>query len=757
MLKEVKILLVEDESIKAMDIKGTLESFGHEVPYVASSGEEVIEKALDIKPDLIFMGIVLKGDTDSIELASQIKELNIPVIFLTTHFEGSETPNRKVTEPYGYIVKPYHPADLKNTIDLAIKKNDLDLKLKESEDRYRSILENIQDAYIRADKEGNITMASPSASRMYRFDSPQEMIGISTLKLYKNPETRHSIMEELEKQTKVDDYESIALRKDGTLFWVSLNVQFHYDNQGQIQGTEAFIRDITGRKKSEAELKRLLDIIEKEKNRLSALINSISDEIWFADTNKKYTLANPSALKEFSIISDEVDLEQLGMSVEQLAMSSEVYGQDGSPRPVDDAPPLRALKGELIRNQGEIVRTPATNELRYRQVSASPVKDENGNILGSVSVVRDITEEKRVEDSLRESEERLRLAQIRGNVGVWDWNTVTDELSFTPELEQLYGLNPGTIKTYENWRQLTHPQDIEKVEVERDHNIAKNEPFDLEFRIFHSSGDIRWLSAKGGAIYNQEGDVVRVLGINSDVTHRKLAEEELAKSNAELKHFAYVASHDLREPLRMITSFLQLLQRRYNDELDQDANEFIGFAVDGAKRLDQMINDLLEYSRLTRKKVDFSPMNGEKVLDKALINLKVSIEESNAIITHDPLPTINGDDKLMVQLFQNLIGNAIKYRSHETPQIHISAIKEKNQYLFSLEDNGIGIDPEHLTRIFTIFQRLHGREEYEGTGIGLSIAEKIVQQHGGKIWAESRPGKGSTFYFTIPETKKRIT
>ena len=226
--------------------------------------------------------------------------------------------------------------------------------------------------------------------------------------------------------------------------------------------------------------------------------------------------------------------------------------------------------------------------------------------------------------------------------------------------------------------------------------------------------------------------------------------KELAKSNKELEQFAYITSHDLREPLRMITSFLQLLEKRYKDQLDQDANEFIEFAVDGAKRLDAMTNDLLQYSKITSEKREIKPVNFEHVLEHALTNLKVQIEENNAIITHDPLPTITGDEQLKVQLFQNIISNSIKYRSQKTPKIHITAKKEKNQYLFSFQDNGIGMSPKHLKKIFTIFQRLHTSDEYEGTGIGLAIAQKIVHQQSGEIWAKSELNKGTTFYFTIP-------
>ncbi len=230
--------------------------------------------------------------------------------------------------------------------------------------------------------------------------------------------------------------------------------------------------------------------------------------------------------------------------------------------------------------------------------------------------------------------------------------------------------------------------------------------------------------------------------------------EELAKSNAELEHFAYITSHDLREPLRMISSFLQLLERRYTDQLDEDANDFIGFAVDGAKRLDAMINDILVYSRVSNKERNLTMIDLNKVIDQVYVNLIASIDENNAELTYDSLPSLISDEQLMIQLFQNLIGNSIKYRSQKTPKIHISANKEGNKYRFAIKDNGIGISPEHLEKIFTVFKRLHTHEEYEGTGIGLAIAQKIVEQQGGQIWAESELGKGTTFYFTLPITSK---
>lgn len=245
------------------------------------------------------------------------------------------------------------------------------------------------------------------------------------------------------------------------------------------------------------------------------------------------------------------------------------------------------------------------------------------------------------------------------------------------------------------------------------------------------------------------------IGFVRDITeHKKIQEQldnktkELSRSNTELEQFAYIASHDLQEPLRTITSYLELLEKRYNDKLDKDATDFIHFAVDGSTRMRILIQSLLEYSRVNRIK-PFGWIDTNELLADVLENLSTSVKENNAVIKIDKLPKIYGDYVLINQLFQNLIENAIKFKRADPPEITVSCVQKNNEYLFSVKDNGIGIKKEHFSRLFIVFQRLHTQQEYPGVGIGLAICKKIVEKHGGKIWIESEINEGSTFYFTI--------
>jgi PAS domain S-box-containing protein len=288
--------------------------------------------------------------------------------------------------------------------------------------------------------------------------------------------------------------------------------------------------------------------------------------------------------------------------------------------------------------------------------------------------------------------------------------------------------------------------------------LPKNTRFD-NFEVEHDFPIIgrKIMLLNACRIYRKDIGMQMILLAIEDITERRQREEklkklseELARSNADLRDFAYVASHDLKKPLQSIEGFAKLLARRYKGKLDAKADDFIEYIGSGVKRMQMLIKDLLEYSQVGAKEKKFKPTDCSGVVAKALGNLQAAIEERNAVVTYDELPTVMIDTPQMISLFQNLIDNAIKFRGEEAPRIHISAEQKRDEWVFSIRDNGIGIDPKDSERIFGMFQRLHGSTDYPGTGIGLAICKRIIEWHGGRIWVESKIGKGSIFYFTMP-------
>ena len=363
------------------------------------------------------------------------------------------------------------------------------------------------------------------------------------------------------------------------------------------------------------------------------------------------------------------------------------------------------------------------------------------------------------DEALKEAEKKYRSIFENTIAGIFQTSLEGRFISANPALARIYGYDSpealiDSIKDISRQICVDPNRREEYLRVLQEEGKVTN----FEFQSYRKDGSMIWVSTNARMVRGKDGEVSYIEGSAQDITDRKRAEkdvkekeEELVRSNEELERYAYLASHDLQEPLRMVTSYMQLLERRYKDKLDQDAKEFIEFAVDGAMRMHRLINDLLTYSRVGTRGKALAPTDTEGVFEQSLSNLQVTIKERRAQVTHEPLPKVMADDVQLGQLFQNLVGNAIKFNQQEAPRVHVSAIQRSGEWVFSVKDNGIGIDPEFKERIFVIFQRLHVKDDYPGTGIGLAVCKKIVERHGGRIWVESEIGKGATFYFTLPK------
>jgi PAS domain S-box-containing protein len=622
--------------------------------------------------------------------------------------------------------------------------------LRESEEKYRTILEDTQVGYFELDLAGNVTFVNDEACRRLGYPK-EEFIGMNYRQYYADPEAAKQISQVYNELYRTGEpirgLDREVIRKDGTKFIHELSISLIRDSEGKPIGFRGISRDITQRKKmeealrtSEAQLSNALKIAH-----LGHWEYDVASDL-FIFTNHFYAIFRTTAEREGGYIMSSAQYAQRFVHPDDRSV---VGAEIQKALETTDPCYNRQLEHRMIYADGEV---------GYIAVRFFVIKDERGRTVKTYGVNQDITERKQMEEALRESENKFRDLAEKSLVGVY---LIQDGIFkyVNARLAEINGHTAEELIDKKGPKDFIVPEDWPIVEE----NLRKRLSGEVESRHFEFRG-----ITKDNRIINVEVYGSRtmylgrpaIVGTLLDITERKQAEEalekkteELARSNRDLEQFAYIASHDLQEPLRMVTSYVQLLARRYKGKLGSDADDFINFAVDGVVRMWKLINDLLTYSRVGMRGIELKPTDCEAVLNHSLDNLKVAIEENGTLVTHDPLPTVMADNLQLGQLFQNMIGNAIKFRGKEPPRVHISASRNGNGWTISVRDNGIGIAPEHTERIFVIFQRLHSREKYAGTGIGLAICQKIVERHGGRIWVESEVGKGSTFYFTLPSSK----
>ena len=527
-----------------------------------------------------------------------------------------------------------------------------------------------------------------------------------------------------------DENEWTYIRKDGSRFPVLLSVTALSDSQGNINGFLGIGQDITARKQA-----------EKEVRELNTAMQNAVEGIGRLDIEGRYLSVNRAYAHKFGYEPEEM----IGMAGKQIV------------HPDDVEMLMLAEREMLISGKVEVEARGVRKDglFFYNQITMVKAYDEQGIFNGHHCFMKDITERKLTERALQESEFRYRQIVELAEEGIWviDSNARTTYVNHAMArmlgYEELEMLGRRIFDFMDEQEQQLTSLYMER----RKQGISEKH----ESKLKSKDGKDVWTYISTSPVMDELGCMLSSCALVYNITDRKEVEqqmlqitEDLKRSNEELEQFAYVASHDLQEPLRAVTSYTQLLAQRYQGNLDAKADKYINHIVDGASRMQQLINDLLAYSRLGSRAQEFEIADCNAAVEQSLCNLQIAIAEKQAVITKDVMPTVMGDEFQLVQLFQNLIGNAIKFCREDVPIIHIAAIIQDDEWLFSVRDNGIGIDPEYADRIFLIFGRLHSRREYSGTGIGLAICQRIVERHGGRLWVESQSGEGATFYFTIP-------
>ena len=630
-----------------------------------------------------------------------------------------------------------------------------ELIVTDTEAKYRGLLEAAPDAMVVVNQFGEIVLVNVQAEKQFGYHR-DELLGQAVTNIIPEGFAERLIADGLRSAADAlaqqigTGIELVGLRKNGTEFPIEIMLS-PLENADGILVTAA-IRDITVRNAAEKHLAQMEGkrrVVEEQlresEERYRMLLDGIKDyAIYMMDPLGRVVSWNAGAERIKGYTAEQI----IGQNFSCFFPPGDI--ERGRPEQVLR---LTAASGRH-EEQGMRVRKDGTRFLAG--VTFTALRDAAGNLRGFSEVSHDLSESKASEARYRNLLEAAPDSMVVVNrSGVIVLLNVQAEVRFGYRRDELVG-QPVKNIVPEGFAERLIADGTRTAAEALEQQIGMG----IELYGRRKDGSEFPIEIMLSPLESAEG--ILVTAAIRDISVRKAAEkhlaqkvDELKRSNEELGQFAYIASHDLQEPLRMVASYTQLLSRRYKGKLDADADEFIAFAVDGASRMQRLIRDLLAYSRVGTEGRGLIETSSGEALDHALVNLRSAIEESGALITRDPLPTVSADPTQLTQLFQNLVGNAIKYQGPGTPEVRVSAVLDAHKkWIFSVKDNGLGIDAKYSARIFGMFQRLHKREEFEGTGIGLAICKKIVERHDGTIWVESEPGHGSTFRFALAGTER---
>ncbi len=595
-----------------------------------------------------------------------------------------------------------------------------------------AIVTSSDDAILSKTLEGIITSWNAGAERMFGYTA-EEIVGQPILRLI--PRELHSeedrILERIKAGQRIEHFETERLRKNGQRIPVSLTISPIKDSAGTIIGASKIARDISERKQAEQERR-----VSEERYRILFDLGPVA----------VYSCNASGLILDFNRRAAELwgRAPRVGDTDERFCGSHRMLRPDGTFMPHAQCPMAEVLSGEIPEARDMEVQIERPDGSRVTViVNIRALKNEYGVVTGAINCFVDITERQRAGERFRFMAEAMpqKISTAAAN-GAVDY--VNQQwLDYT-------GASFDEIRDW-GWTRFIHPEDVEESLRRWKHSVATGESFEIVHRFRRADGVYHWHLSRARVLRDAGGESSLWIGAHTDIHEERETAQNLQRTTEDLKHFAYAASHDLQEPLRIVTSFTQLLSKEYKGSLGAKADQYIAYAVEGAQRMEDLLKGMREYWQASeRGENQHAAVDAKEALSKALLNLQESITTSGAVVTHDSLPTVWAEEGALVQIFQNLVGNAIKYRSEKPPEVHVSAAKNSSEeWVFSVADNGIGIDPQFTERVFTMFTRLNGGK-YPGSGIGLALCRKVIERLGGRIWVESKRGRGSEFIFTIP-------